>query len=320
VSAWQALTVHYNFGGNWTALYYTGAKFKGVPPGLKPENIYLFPNFGYDAQVYHYIAHDPLFRRNYGEHMDEPQYRGRRILVPGLAFLLAFGRDGWIDRAYIVVIWFFAGLGAYWLARFAQLRGYPVWFGLGFVFVPAVLISIDRLTVDIALAACCLGFVLYAAENATYKLYAVLLAASLSRETGLLLTAAYCIYLAVERDWKRILISSTSALPVAGWYLFLRLHTPPIHATLLSAALFSGIASVLLHPFAYPFGGPVQVIATALDLLALAGILACLVWVGWRAFHRAWTPVIVAAYLFTLLAITTRQATRGQKSTPSDEH
>jgi hypothetical protein len=92
VAGWQALTVHYSFGGNWTALYYTGALFRGVPPALQPENIYVFPNsVGYDGQVYHYLAHDPLLRRNFGPFLDDPRYRARRILVPGVAFLLAFG-------------------------------------------------------------------------------------------------------------------------------------------------------------------------------------------------------------------------------------
>ncbi len=156
VAGWQALTVHYNFGGNWTALFYTGAAFHPVPPGLAAEHIYVFPNSaGYDGQIYHYLAHDPLFRRNFAAYVDEPRYRGRRILVPGLAFLLALGHDGGIDRAYLAVIWMCTGWGVYWLGRLAQVRGYPEWLGLGFVLTPAVLVSIDRLTVDVALAACC---------------------------------------------------------------------------------------------------------------------------------------------------------------------
>jgi hypothetical protein len=305
VAGWQALTVHYSFGGNWTALYCTGSKFNGIPPDLKPEGIYLFQDsYGYDGQIYHYIAHDPLFLHNYGPYLDDPRYRGRRILVPGMAFLLALGRSGLVDRAYLCVFWIFLGLGAYWLCRFAQLRGYPAWLGLGFALVPAVVVSMDRLTVDFALAACCVGFALYAAEDAPAKLYLVLAAASLSRETGLLLTAAYCIYLFGERRWKRALIFATSALPVAAWYVYLTLHTPPARATFLSFVPLSGIVNRILTPFPSPFVGLLRILVIALDFLALAGIVTGLAWAVWRGFQRAWTPVVIAAYLFALLAAT----------------
>ena len=118
--------------------------------------------------------------------------------MPGLAFLLAFGHDARIDAAYIGVVWLSIFLGAYWLGRFAVLRGYPAWLAILFALAPAVLVSIDRLTVDAALAACTAGFALFAAERSHYKLYAVLAAAGLARETGLLLLAAWCICLAAS--------------------------------------------------------------------------------------------------------------------------
>jgi hypothetical protein len=305
VAGWQSLTVHYSFGGNWTALYCTGALFKGIPPELKAENIYEFPHsYGYDGQTYHYLAHDPLFRHNFGAYMDEPRYRGRRILVPGLAFLLAFGSGSLVDRAYLAVVWLFVGLGAYWLSRFAQVREYPAWVGLGFVLVPAVLISMDRLTVDAALAACCVGFALYAAEEAPLKLYTVLVLAGLSRETGLLLPAAYCIYLAGVRRWKLMLLFATSALPVAAWYLYLSFHTPPTFSVLLSLVPFAGSIDRILHPFPYPFSDLLKGILITLDAVALAVVLGGIAWAVWRAWRRTWNPVTVAVYLFALLAIT----------------
>jgi len=48
------VTVHFSYGGNWTALYCTGALFKPPPDELRPEHIYIFANSnGYDGQVYH---------------------------------------------------------------------------------------------------------------------------------------------------------------------------------------------------------------------------------------------------------------------------
>ena len=59
----------------------------------------------------------------------------------------------------------------------------------------------------------------------------------------------------------------------------------------------------VLNPYPYPFSPIVNTIAAGLDLLALAGIAAALVWGFYRAFHRAWTPVTIAIYLFATLAI-----------------
>ena len=303
-AGWQALTVRYSFGGNWSALFYTGANLNGIPPSIKFENPYLIPNSnGYDGQFYHLVAHDPLLRRHFALYIDDPRYRYSRILVPGLAYLLAFGQDARIDEAYIFVVWLSIFLGAYWLGRFAVLRGYPAWIGMAFILTPSVLISIDRLTVDAALAACVMGFALFSAERSDCKLYAVLAAAGLVRETGLLLPAAWCIYLAGERHWRRALIFATAAIPTACWFLFVRFHTAPHDFETVSPALFSGIVSRILHPFPYAFGGAIRVLADALDLLALAGIAAAVGWAFYRARQRAWSPVIIGVYLFALLTI-----------------
>jgi hypothetical protein len=304
MASWQALTVHYNYRGNWTGLYCAGSVFGDASRELH-ENIYRLPDSsGYDGQFYHLIAHDPFLRRGLIAYIDSPRYRYGRILIPGLAYLLAFGSDSFVDAAYIGLTWLCVFAGCYWLGRYAVLRGYPAWFGVVFAAVPSVLISIDRLTVDAALAAFCAGFALYAAEGAHTKLYAVLALAGLSRETGLLLVAAWCIWLAVARRWRQAAIFATAGIPTICWLIFVRLHTPAHEFETVSLSLFSGIVHRFLHPFPYLFGGPVRTLAIGLDYLALAGIVAALLWAGGRAFVRAWSPVAVALYLFALLTIT----------------
>jgi len=97
--ALQSLVVNFRYGGNWTALFYTGSNFK-VPPALAGERVYVFPNStGYDGQMYHYVAHDPLIRTDIWRYMDNSRVRYRRILLPAIAFLLAAGRQAWIDPA-----------------------------------------------------------------------------------------------------------------------------------------------------------------------------------------------------------------------------
>lgn len=56
---WQFLTVHYNYGDNWTGLFCI-APHMAVPLFLRSEKLYIFQgSTGFDGQVFHLIAHDP---------------------------------------------------------------------------------------------------------------------------------------------------------------------------------------------------------------------------------------------------------------------
>jgi hypothetical protein len=301
---WQALTVRYTYAGNWTGLFCTGALYGQPRPPLPSENLYIFPNSaGYDGQSYHYVAHDPFFRRGFARNIDAPRLRYSRILVPGLAWLLAGGNDRAVDAAYMGVVLGFVLLGAYWLGRLGVLLGYRPWVGLAFALVPAVLVSIDRLTVDVALAACCAGFALYTREWSPWKLYAVLAAAALTRETGLLLIVACVIWLLVERRVREALLFATATLPAACWYVFVNLHTAPAAFQYLTPIPFLGLLGRILQPSAIAASPGILMLAYALDLLALAGVVVALVWALGKGLRRAVGAVPIAIYLFALLAM-----------------
>jgi hypothetical protein len=164
--AWQLLTVHFNYGGNFTALFCHGSKYP-VPASLAGEHIYVFPNSGgYDGQSYHYMAHDPLCRTDICRAVPDPALRYPRILLPGMAYLAAMGRTEWVDTAYAGCNLLFLFLGAYWLA---QLCGRPMPAAL-YVLAPASLISLDRMVVDLALTSLCLGFAVYLDSDSPWKL------------------------------------------------------------------------------------------------------------------------------------------------------
>jgi len=153
VLAWQWATVSANYAGNWTALFCTGS-LQRHPPLVASEHIYLFANStGYDGQMYHYIAHDPLMRSDLKSYIDDSRLRYRRILIPLLAYGVAMGRSNWIDPAFELVFLISIGLGVYWSSRFAQQLGLPASWGLLFLLMPAVPIAADRLVVDAGLGA-----------------------------------------------------------------------------------------------------------------------------------------------------------------------
>lgn len=162
-AAWLVLCVAFLYDGNPTGLFYTGLRSK-LPAELdSPHTKRVNDPIGYDGAFYHLIAHDPLNQRGVLDYTDTPSLRWRRIGVPALAALFGgFGGGRWVDYSYIGIELAFLGLGVYWLARYAQQHGLrPAW-GLGFFLIPAVAVSLDRMTIDLPLAALCIGLALRA--------------------------------------------------------------------------------------------------------------------------------------------------------------
>jgi hypothetical protein len=283
---WQFLTVHYNYEGNWSALFRTGSS-QTVPPQLAFEKIYRTPHpVGWDGQIYHYIAHDPWLRHGTGAYLSAPRLSYRRILVPGLAWVLSFGGSPQlVDSAYRLVLLAFFFLGGYWLARLASLSGrHPAW-GLVFFFVPAALTSLERMGIDVALAALCVGVAVYTRPGQSgWKLYAVLAAAGFTRETGLLLLAAYCAVLLIGKQFARAALFATGGIPALLWFGFVWLKTPPVYYPGFPPIPFSGVFDRFLHPPLYSFSPALSALLTCLDLLAAAGVVFAIV----LGIRRAW--------------------------------
>ncbi|HVN05287.1 MAG TPA: hypothetical protein VMT86_12760 [Bryobacteraceae bacterium] len=298
VFSWQWLTVRVNYGGNWTALYCTGA-LQGVPATLAGEHVYQFPrSHGYDGQMYHYIAHDPLMRTpDLARYVDAQRMRYRRILIPGLAYLLAGGRAAWIDPAFDALIVLSVGAGVYWTAALARS---PAW-GLMFVMLPATLISIDRMTVDVALTAFAAGFAWHV-RAPSWRLFVILAGAILTRETGLLLLIGWCGYLVLARRWKAAAVYATAAVPALVWYAYVHAHTPakafPKHLVPLGA-----IWKNFWHPHGYPPGVRLAWLAVLSDRLALCGMVLAFALAAYWIRKRWRDPVALATLCFVAMGV-----------------
>jgi hypothetical protein len=302
---WQFLTVHYNRGGNWTALFLTG-KSMAIPPDLAPGT-YEFPGKGYDGQMYRYEAHDLFMRHGYVKYLDGPAQRLHRILVPALAYLLVAGYQPWIDGSYIAVIAIFVLLGAYWLSRWAVLVGrHPVW-ALGFLLVPATLISMDRLTIDVSIAAFTVAFAYYWRTAAWTRLFIVLVLACLARETAVLLVGGCCLAELLNRRMVRAVIWASSALPAFVWFMYVRRAFPePTHfgvPTWVANGIDGGIFIRMLHPLHYPLPPLLDDVARSGDVIAFAAVLVAvfLAILLLRAHPRS--PMAIAAILFVVLVL-----------------
>jgi len=306
VLLWQWATVNANYGGNWTALFCTGA-LEPHPALDASEHVYLFPNSrGYDGQFYHYIAHDPFLRSNLKSSIDDARLRYRRILVPFLAFALAGGQSESIDRAYELVFLLTVALGVFWSCRVAQNAGVAAAWGLLFLAMPAVPITMDRLVVDGALAALTVAFVYYS-PSPSWKLFLVLACAVLTRETGLLLVIAWCVSLAGRRQFRTAALFLLTAVPGAAWYAYVQTKTTAnVYAT--SLVPFSAIVSAFLHPLRYPPGTPLAIAVHAADYLALAGMLVALALALLWFARLPLDPVRIAAVLFAVVGILLQRA------------
>ena len=295
---WQVATVHFNYGGNWTALFNTAPDWP-KPAFLASETIYTIPpgSQGYDGQMYHFMAHDPWMHRGAVAAMDDPALRYRRILVPALAWMLALGRDSAVDAAYVAVILGFVFLGVYWLARVLLLRGrHPAW-GLMFAVMPATLVSIDRMTVDVSLAALAVGFVLYSEHR--WKILPILACAAMARETGLLLTAGYGVFLLSRRRFADLAWAAVSVLPEYFWWAYVgRYARQAARPVDFSAIPLAGWIERVAHPVVYPLPHLQALAAVELDYVALAGVALMLGHAAWLAGTRLWNARAAAIYVF----------------------
>jgi hypothetical protein len=316
VLAWQYLNVHFNYRDDWTALYDTGA-YARVPPGIDHEEVYRFRGQpGYDGQFYHFIAHDPWLRHGSAPYVDNPRLRWRRILVPAMAWLCALGQSDFVDSAYFAVVIGWVFLGVFWLSRYLERYNLPPQWGAVFALVPAVLISLDRATVDVALAALCVGFALYTAplwggppgprpapwpacggpaptrdmrvqgdprgpggpphKLEQWTLCLILALAPLARETGACLIVAYVVVQLRRRDWRAAGRGATTALPFLLWTLYLNAHTAGDHTVFASLMPLKGLVLRTLQPIQYATPTAWLRKAAVLDFLAILGIWAAL--------------------------------------------
>ena len=313
--ALQWLTVTCNHGGDWSALFVEGAAYPAARE-LEWERHRRIAGTGFDGQIYHLIAHDPFLRHGLDRYVDAPRLRYRRILVPLAAHVLALGRPEWIDTAYRAVLLGFVFAGTYWSALCAAALGRSPGWGLAFLLVPAVGISAERMTVDVALAALTAGFAAYAERTGSWRLVVVLAAAALVRETGVLLALGAALACALRGPRRLALRPLLALLPALAWFAYVHARTPSYDYPLDPRPL-SGALKALVEPDPAPEVPPGQVgewwrqtilRKPAFDRVALVGVLLAIALGLWGL--RPWPPpaTALAAALFAVLGVVSQRA------------
>jgi len=134
-------------------------------------------------------------------------------------------------------------------------------------------------------------------------LYAILVLAALARDTGMLLTAGYCLWLMQQKRIARALLFATAVIPAAAWYLFVRMRTVPYDFDGAFAIPFTGVLDRVIHPLQYSAAPARNAFMMSLDFLAIAGVMLALglgigIALRGRPSATGWTMI-----LFTLLGL-----------------
>lgn len=206
-------------GGNWTSLFCAGDKLN-PPPDLVGEMYQFHDSHGFDGQFYFYIARDLMNARNTSAYVDFPAMRWLRALVPGSAALLAFGDPDRVIYTYIGIMWGLCAFGIWLSVSICRHWGYPEIAGLGFLAIPAVLVSLDRMMTDLALVVVLLALIDATLREKRGWVYVALVLAPLARETGLALTGGWVLYQLWRREWRSAFLGCLTVLPFLGWLVY----------------------------------------------------------------------------------------------------
>lgn len=305
--AWLGINVAFNYGGQISGLFWTGSQIS-LPAEVGEGHTYRVADpVGFDGQYYHLVAHDPVMLRGFSRYVDNPRLRWRRIGLPGLAALLSAGSDRCVDFVYVLLQVVFVFLGAFWLGRYAQRHGSSALWGLAFLAIPAVAVSLDRMTIDLPLAALAIGLVLCGETGAGRRrlLYVILCAAPLVRETGMVLLLGWCLYSALRRDWGAVGLGAACALPAIAWWTYVDARTAADSTPWLASIPFGGILRQTFETIGsarMPAATLWLRAAAVFEAIALAGIWLALLLPFYLAWRRRWGLIEVSAIVFAAFA------------------
>jgi glycosyltransferase involved in cell wall biosynthesis len=311
-----AVVVFGKYGGNPTGLARIGDQLP-LSPRLKGQAVVVLAGKrGNDGQQFLSLALDPL-QRDPGTSaaLDNPIYRGKRLLYPLLAWLLGLGQPALIPWTLGLVNVAVVGWAAGVVARWAELEQRSPRWGLAVLTLPATWITLSLDTADLLATSLLLSAALAWRQRRPGRLGASLSAALLSRETALLGWAATGLAVVWERRWRWLLPLALLPLPLLAWTMLLRLRFAATPDGLLASVHFGwpGVglarkAALLLGWLTLPGpppGAAEQLFDGLCFLLWLATLVVVLV-TALRPGANRWLRAACGLYLLPALCTTTQ--------------
>ena len=257
-----ALVVFGKYGGNPTGLARIGDRMPLSPRLQGQELVVLQGKRGNDGQQFLALALDPLQSDPATTAaVDNPIYRGKRLLYPLLAWLLGLGQPGLIVWTLGLLNVACIGLAAAMVARWAQLEQRSPQWGLAVLALPGFWVTLSLDTADLLATSLMLAAAVAWRQGQTLQASSRLAAALLSRETALLAWAATGLAALRERRWRALLPLALAPLPLLVWMRSLNARF---------AAVADG-ALAGLH-FTWPLAGVLRKGAQLLGISPLPGL------------------------------------------------
>src|SRR5260370_35247962 len=154
------------------------------------------------------------------------------------------------------------------------------------------------MTADIALAAFCVAFALYAETGPSWRVVVILACAALTRETGVPIVAGYCLFLLTRRQIARAIAAACALLPAGLWLLYVTHGGAKSHAvSYLNWIPLYGFLDRIVHPAVYPLTGWKAGIAVSFDYVALPGVALMFIAAARLAARARWNAAAAGTYL-----------------------
>ena len=311
-----ALAVFGKYGGNPTGLARIGDQMTLSPRLAGQELVRLKGKRGNDGQQFLALALDPLqLELGTSAAVDNPIYRGKRVLYPLLSYLSGLGQPGLIVWSPGLINVICIGASAAMVARWAELEKRSAQWGLAVLALPSYWITLSLNTADLLATSMMLSAALAWKQQRFAVTWGSLSAALLSRETALLAWVATGITALWERRWR--LLPALALVPLPLW-----LFTAGLRARF-PAVVDGSLAK--LH-FTWPFGGILRKLAQLLGLATLPGVsltgaervfdalcfglwlstLSLLAVACWRGWGGRWLRWACGLYLLPALCTSTQ--------------
>jgi hypothetical protein len=187
------------------------------------QPVYVFQDSGpYDGIAYSQIAYHPLLRApELRGAVDNLSYRGRRILPPALAWVLAGGNPRRIIQVYVLLNVFAWLILAAVLWRLLAVGDIPSWLAwAGVLFSAGALASVRESLTDLIALTFLAGAMAALESRRPRQAFGWLAAAALSRET--LLAALPGLWAPPWFSWTNVRRTVIAAAPLALWMAYVR--------------------------------------------------------------------------------------------------
>ena len=311
-----ALVVFGKYQGNPTGLARIGDQLPLSPRLQGVDLVVIAGKRGNDGQQFLSLALDPLQQLpGTSAALDNPIYRGKRLLYPLLAWLGGLGQPALIPWSLGLVNVALIGCCGALVAGWTQLEQRSPQWGLAVLALPSYWITLSLDTADLLATTLLLASALAFRSQRPCVLVASLSLALLSRETGLLAWASSGLTSLRERRWTWLLPVALVPLPLLAWTASLKARFPATADGLLVGLHFTwpgmGIATKALQllglaPLA---GGPMPTTERLFDSLCFGLLLlslGLLLAVALRPGLNRWLRFTAALYLLPALCTSTQ--------------